>query len=84
MFWDFLRFSQTFLSLQVKKCAIITYKDGLYELPKELPNDVRIRKLENIRKVFKLHKMIALFPAKIKILLIIAKNSWKTEIKLFP
>lgn len=55
MFWDFLRFSQTFLSLQVKKCAIITYKDGLYELPKELPNDLKLNdhwKLENIHRKY--------------------------------
>ena len=48
-----------FLSPQVKRCAIITYKHGMYELPHELPNDLRLRKLGNIRKVSKLHRMIA-------------------------
>ena len=35
------------LSSQVKRCAIITYKHDLYELPHELPNDLRLRILEN-------------------------------------
>ena len=59
-------FYQTFLSPQMKRCTIITdiCINGIYELPHEFPNDLRLRKLGNIRKVFKLHKMIAqcLFP----------------------
>ena len=52
-------FYQIFLSPQEKRCAIITYKHGIYELPHELPNNVRLKtKLENIRKVFKPHRMI--------------------------
>ena len=54
----------------MKRWAIITYKDGIYDLPHELPNDLRsgfkielklqdLRKLGNIRKVSKLHRMIA-------------------------
>ena len=31
-------FYQIFLSPQVKRWAIITYKHGIYELPYELPN----------------------------------------------
>ena len=38
---------QIFVSLQVKQCAIITYKHGIYELSHELPNDVRLRILGN-------------------------------------
>ena len=34
-------FYQTFLSPQVKRYAIITYKHNIYELPHELPNDLR-------------------------------------------
>ena len=52
---------QIFLSPQVKRWAIVTYKDGIYELPHELPNDLKLRKtrkLGNIRKVPKLHRMI--------------------------
>ena len=35
-------FYQIFLSPQVKPCAIITYKHGMYELPHELLNDLII------------------------------------------
>ena len=34
-------FYKVFLSLRVKRCAIITYKHGKYVLPHELPNDLR-------------------------------------------
>ena len=40
IFWDFSMFYQIFLSPQVKRCAIITYEHGTYELPHELPNDL--------------------------------------------
>ena len=33
-------FHQIFLPPQVKRWATITYKDGIYELPYELPNDL--------------------------------------------
>ena len=52
-------FYQIFHSPQVKRWAIITYKHGIYELPHELPNDLRLRILGNIRKVSKIHRMIA-------------------------
>ena len=42
-----LMFRQTFFSPQVKRWAIVTYKHGLYELPHELPNNLRLRILEN-------------------------------------
>ena len=53
-------FLQIFLSPQKKRCAIITYKNAIYELAHELPNDLRLdlRKLGNIRKMSKLHRMI--------------------------
>ena len=63
-------FLEIFLSPQVKRCSIITYKHGMYELPHELLNDN--------------DSLVPSPPAKIKILLIPAKSSWKTEIKLFP
>ena len=47
IFWDFLKFYQIFLSLQVKWYAIITYKTSIYQLPHELPNDLRLRILGN-------------------------------------
>ena len=40
IFWDFPMFNQIFLSPYVKRCAIITYKHGIYESPHELPNDL--------------------------------------------
>ena len=42
IFWDFLMFYQIFLSPPVKRCVITTYKQGIYELPHELPNDLRL------------------------------------------
>ena len=35
-----------FLSPQVKQSVIITYKHGIYELPHDLSNDLRLRKLQ--------------------------------------
>ena len=40
-------FNQIFLSAQMKRCTIITYKDGVYELPHELPNGLKVRILGN-------------------------------------
>ena len=40
-------FYQVFLSPQVKRCPIITNKYGIYELPNDLPNDIRLRMLGN-------------------------------------
>ena len=37
----------TFISREVKRCAIIYHKHGTFELPDELPNDLRLRILEN-------------------------------------
>ena len=36
-------FYQIFLSPQVKRWAIITYKDGIYDMSGELMNDLRLR-----------------------------------------
>ena len=40
-------FYQIFLSPQVKGCKTITYKDGIYELSHELPNDLKLKILGN-------------------------------------
>ena len=40
-----------FLSPQVKRCAILSYKHGIYSLPHELSNDVTLRTLENQESV---------------------------------
>ena len=42
IFLDFLVFYQIFLSSQVERCAINTYRHGLYEFPHGLPNDLRM------------------------------------------
>ena len=38
---------QIFLSVQEKRSVIISNKHSIYELPRELPNDLRFRILEN-------------------------------------
>ena len=40
--WDFSMFYQIFLSPEVKRGAIITYKHDISELPHELLNDLRL------------------------------------------
>ena len=50
-------FYQIFLSPQAKRCAIITDKHGMYKLPNELPNNLRL-----IWKVSKPHRMISQRP----------------------
>ena len=47
IFWDILIFEKTFVSPQVKRIMIISNKHGIYELPHELPNDLRLRTLGN-------------------------------------
>ena len=58
---------QIFFSPQEKRSAIIHNTCGIYELP----NDIRLRILGNIRKTSK----VASFQAKIKILLELVRNS---------
>ena len=56
-------FYQISLSPQVKRWAILTYKKGgIYELPSRVAERLKIqdlRKLGNIKKLSKLHRMIA-------------------------
>ena len=47
IFWDFSIFYQIFFLPPVKRWAIITYKDGIYELPHELLNGLNLRILRN-------------------------------------
>ena len=77
-------FYQIFLLSQLKQSAIISNKHGIYEFPHELPNDLRLRKAqENLRTSLKYNRVTSL-PPKIKILLILAKDCSKIEIKTFP
>ena len=79
-------FSQIFLSPQVKRGTIITYKHAIHELPNELPNNLRLRILGNQEISEKCLSSIEWYPSaqspwqneKKK------KNSWKIEIKLLP
>ena len=47
IFLDFLILYQIFFSSQVKRSVIISNKHGIYELPHELPNKLRLRILVN-------------------------------------
>ena len=40
-------FYQLAISPQVKQCTIITYKNGTYELPHEMSNNLKLRILGN-------------------------------------
>ena len=53
IFWDFLMFYQIFLSSQVKRCAIITYRHGIHELFHELPNDLSENFVNTSKKLLK-------------------------------
>ena len=58
----------------------------MYELPHELPNDLRtweIRKVQNNVKTSRNYNPVLSLPPKKKILSILAKNSLKIEIELF-
>ena len=47
VFCHFLILHQIFFPPQMKQSAIISNKHGIYELPHELPNDLRLRVLKN-------------------------------------
>ena len=53
-------FDKIFVSPQVKQIVIISNKHGIYELPHELPND--LRKLGNIKKISKPHRIVSWRP----------------------
>ena len=52
-------FSQIFISIQVKPSAIISNNHGIYELPHELPNDLRLSIFGKVKKISKLHRIIS-------------------------
>ena len=45
IFWEFFLLYQIFFSPQVQKSLISSNKHGIYELPDELPKDLRLRML---------------------------------------
>ena len=57
---------QIFLSVQEKRSVIISNKRSIYELSRELPNDLRFRILEN-------YCLVLSTPSEIKILSILPK-----------
>ena len=67
--YDFFMFFQIFISPQVKQCAIITYKHGIYELPHELQNNLRsseIRKNPENGKTSYIDSLVNSHPAQTK------------------
>ena len=46
-------FYQIIFSPQVKRCAIITYKDDIYDFPQELPNNITFTILGNYETLAK-------------------------------
>ena len=73
----------------LNQSTIISNNHGIYKLPHELPNNLflrsyEIRKYQENLKISQNYTLVPSIPAKIKILLNLAKNSWKLEIKLFP
>ena len=59
IFRDFLLFYQIFLSPKGKRTIVISNKHGIYEFPRELQNDLRLRKLGNTKKISIIHRIIA-------------------------
>ena len=59
IFWEFLMFYQISISPQVRRIVINSNKHGIYELRHELPNNLRLRKLGNIKKISNQHTIIA-------------------------
>ena len=84
IFWDFLMFYQFLCSLQVRRCAIISYKHGIYELPHEFPNNLKLRILGN-QKISgkclnpKNDSLVPSLAAKIETLLILAKKNLEKQ-----
>ena len=88
IFLDFSMFYQIFLSPQVKRWVIITYKNGMYKLPHNLPNDLKLRILGNQEISGKCLNFIesqpsAQSPRQNKSFVNISRKLLKKEIKLF-
>ena len=55
-------FDQLFLSIQVEGSVIISNKNGIYEFPYELLNNMKLRILKNEQISWKLPNFIAQYP----------------------
>ena len=53
IFWDLLIFYTIFLLTQVKRSVIIINKNGVYKLPRKLPNDLTLLSLLKLIQVLK-------------------------------
>ena len=51
MFFDFLTFYQIFLAPKAKRSASISNKHNRYELPNDLPIDLRLRMLGSLENL---------------------------------
>ena len=67
-------FYQIFFSPQLKRCTIITYMHSIYELPHEV-RLTKLRKNQESLKTSQNTSLVPSLPVKMKILLILAKNS---------
>ena len=76
-------FYQILLSPQVTQYPIITFNHGIMELPRELSNDLRLRKEQESVYTSQNDSLAPSSLAKKKMFLIPTKNSWKKEITLF-
>ena len=63
-----------FLSHQAKQSMIITSKNGKYELNDELPSDVRLKKISELRRI-----KLSNFPSQNENIVINSKKLLKTR-----
>ena len=82
IFWELVMFYEIFLSPQVEQSVILSNKHGIYELPHELPNDLRfiIKEIRECQEDLKTLLNCSLMPSltpKMKILSTLPKNCWK-------
>ena len=89
IFWDVMIDEKIFFSSQVRRNVIISNKHGIYQLPHELLNTLRltilgiIRKYKENSKISKNYSLVPSLPPKMKIVSILANKCWKKEIELF-
>ena len=89
IFWNFTILQYRSDSPQVKRNLISSIANLVYELPHELPNDLRLRKSQEIRKYQKNIKFrwtyspVPSLLSRTQILQIAVKKHAKTDTKLF-
>ena len=82
-------FYQILFSQHVKRSPVISNKQPIYELLHELPNNLRLRMLQNYEsskksQTFIDYNLVSSSPPKMKILLMLEKTCRKIKIKCFP